>query len=347
MKKNNHPLVCRFGTLADMVMIAPLIKRLHERSGLTVDLITVGEWNKALFEAMPYVRNVHTIQSIKTPYLLNQSKKDLAKYLKNHPHENVWICETNKKLIGLLNKVGITHKKSISPYSAHHLSNEHFIKHWMRLADMSPGKCNYPVPTDKQDENTELFVTNYETDVCRNWLATRGVNHKAPLICIQAGVKKRSSSIKYWPETHWAKVIDAVTENMPEAQVLLCGEPSDKTLSLEIKSLCKQQHNIFNVTEDLPLRKHMALLSISHSCISINNGSAHVAAALNCPLTVLIGKDDARVTSPKSSTSKVVLVVGRNFDIDLLDGEAAWKTAHDMSLITADAVTNGWKESVT
>jgi len=353
--KNNRPLVCRFGALGDIIMVTPMLKRLYERSGAPVDFITIGEWSKHLFDHMPYVNDVYTIKSRKTPYLFNQSQKKLVKHLKEECYENTWLCESNKKSIRLLNKGGITTKNSISSYESPRFTNEHFVNHWIRLANMSPANCSYPQLDEPQAENTELFVTDYEIEVCKNWLRTRGINHKAPLICIQAGNKrttrtgnrKRASNLKYWPETDWAKLIDAIIANMSDAQIILCGVPQEKSLTLEIKTLCSFQTNVFSVADDLPLRRLMALMSMSHSCISVDTGPAHIAAAVNCPLTVLVGKTDARIYCPKSSESKVIIVAGRDLEQELSDGEASWRAAHDMNLITVDAAIDGWKKSST
>ena len=223
--KNNHPLVCRFGALGDMVLITPLLKRLYERSGLPADLIAIGEWNKTLFEHMPYVRDVYTIKSRKTPYIINPSQKKIVQLLKKNNYENTWICESNKKSIQLMKRAGITPDRSTSAYAFPRSANEHFVNYWLRLADISPDSCDYTILNNKPIENTELFVTHYEIEVCKNWLRTRGVNHRAPLICIQAGNKrttragnrKRASNIKYWPETDWAKVIDSIAHPVCDA----------------------------------------------------------------------------------------------------------------------------------
>ena len=79
---NKHPLVCCFGELGDMIMITPLLKRLNERSGFPCDIVAIGKWNKALFDHMPYVDKIHTIEPINTPYLFNKSQKSLVKFLK-------------------------------------------------------------------------------------------------------------------------------------------------------------------------------------------------------------------------------------------------------------------------
>lgn len=351
---NDHPLVCRFGALGDMVMITPLLKRLYERSGLPADIIAIGQWSQSLFECMPYVRTVHTIKSRKTPYLFNRPQQLIVSSLKQQAYDNAWLCESNKKSIWLFERGGVTAEKSISSFAFPRLDNEHFVEHWIRLADMSPSGCAYKTLDDEQAVNTMLFVNENEVSECRDWLASRKIDPDKPLVCIQAGNKrttrsgnrKRSSNIKYWPESDWANIIDTIKDTLADTQILLCGIPSEQSLTLEIKELCRQQENIYSIADDLPLRRLMALMSIAHSCISVDTGPAHIAAALNCPLTVLVGKTDARVYSPKSSESKVVLVMGRNQDIAVNDGETSWREAHDMNLITPGAVINGWKESL-
>lgn len=352
--KNTHPLVCRFGALGDMVMITPLLKRLHERSGLPADIVTIGEWSKTLFDNMPYVRNVYTIKSRKTPYLFNRPQRELIRLLKKQPYESAWICESNPKSIRLLERAGFDENNSISASAFPRQSNEHFVHYWLRLADMSPASCDYPELAENPAENTELFVSDYEVEVCKNWLTTRGINQNSPLVCIQAGNKRttragkrqRSSNLKYWPELNWAELIEDIISELPDAQILLCGVPQERSLTLDIKSLCANQASIFSVADDLPLRRLMALLSIAHSCISVDTGPAHIAAALNCPLTVLFGKSDARVYAPRSSESNVEIVAGRLNGTELLDGEEAWKEVHDLSQVTVGDVIRGWRQSL-
>lgn len=348
---NKQPLVCRFGALGDMVMITPLLKRLYERSGLPVDLVVIGDLTKALFKNMPYVDTIYSITSRKTPYIFNRPQRQLVKTLKQQAYENAWICESNKKSIALFKRAGITRDNAIFASRSPLADNEHFVDHWMKLADISPANCSYQNLAERQASNTMLFVTDDEVTECKNWLESRCIDSASPLICIQAGNKRttragnrqRASNIKYWPEADWAAVIDRTLEHIPTAQILLCGSPAEQSLTIEIQSLCKDKGQIFSVADDLPLRRLMALLSISHSCISVDTGPAHIAAALNCPLTVLFGKTNPNIYSPKSSESKVIVVTGRNHDIELTQDAASWANAHDMSLITVNAVFEAWQ----
>jgi ADP-heptose:LPS heptosyltransferase len=91
------------------------------------------------------------------------------------------------------------------------------------------------------------------------------------------------------------------------------------------------------VADDLPLRRLLALLSIAHSCISVDTGPAHAAAAMNCPLVVLFGKASPALFRPISSDSAVAVIIGKASASE--DSEAG------ISLITPDQVISAWKES--
>lgn len=351
---DQHPLVCRFGAFGDMVLLTPLLKRIYQRCDKPVDIVAIGGWPAILFQHMPYVRHVYTINSRNTPYILSPGKQQLAKQLRLHPYQFVWICETKPISYRIMLKGGIDKSNTINAIDSPAQTNEHFVEQWLRLSNQSPPGFAFPeIKADDSILNTELFVSRNEINDCHSWLKTRGIDPSAPLICIQAGNKRttrpgrvdRSSNTKYWHEKNWSKLIDAIIHHLPGAQVLFCGIPAEHSIALRIKALCLNQKQVHSVADDLPLRRLLALLSIAHSCISVDTGPAHAAAALNCPLTVLFGKADPRSFRPVSSESKVVVMAGRKPDIELLDGWASWEAAHDISLIKADDVLRAWLDS--
>ena len=92
---DSHPLVCRFGAFGDMIMITPLLRQLYLRGGLPCDVLAIGGWNKLLFEQMPYVRNVFTIDSRSAPYWFNRSQRELVRTLKSHRHQ--FVCKVRRQ----------------------------------------------------------------------------------------------------------------------------------------------------------------------------------------------------------------------------------------------------------
>jgi heptosyltransferase-2/heptosyltransferase-3 len=335
----SHPLVCRFGALGDMILITPLLKQLYERSGLPCDLVAIGAWNHPLFMHMPWVREVITIDSRSAPFWLNRSQRELVRTLRSRDYRFVWVCETSRKSYRLLERAGISRANCANQLDLPPRDDEHYCDSWLRLGNVSPAGFEYPPRPDTQ-ANTELFVTDEERDECRLWLRRRELDPERPLICIQAGSKRttrrgrvdRDSNTKYWPEANWAAVIDALIERLPGAQLLLCGVPAELDMCRSIEVLCRQRHAVQAVADDLPLRRLLALLSIAHSCISVDTGPAHAAAALNCPLTVLFGKANPTRFRPVSSDSPVRVLQGRTS----ADSEP------EISLISPRQVIEAW-----
>ena len=314
---DSHPLVCRFGAFGDMVLITPLLRQLYQRSGLPCDLVAIGGWNRLLFQNMPWVRDVYTIDSRATPYWFNRSQRDLVRNLKSRGHRFAWICETNARSYRLLGRAGISRGSSACQPDLEPQAAEHYCEKWLRLGDLSPSGFEHPQAA-AATVDTELFVDAAEIEECRSWLKRRGLDPDRPMVCIQAGSKRttrrgradRASNTKYWPEQNWARVIDAVAEQLDGAQLLLCGVEAELDMCRAIEAACGRREQVHSVAGDLPLRRLLALLSMAHSCISVDTGPAHAAAALNCPLTVLFGKADPARFRPRSATSPVRVLQG-------------------------------------
>jgi len=343
-----HPLVCRFGALGDMVLLTPLLEQLYLRSGLPCDLVGIGGLNRKLFTEMPWVRDVYSIDSRSAPYWFNRSQRELVRSLRQKQHRFVWVCETNQKSYRLLARAGITRANSINQLDLEPVQGEHYCDKWLRLGNLSPrGFDAQPLP--QQLSGTRLFVSDSEIQECRQWLQARGLDAGAPLLCIQAGSKRttrrgranRASNSKYWHESNWAALIDAAVEHLPGVQVMLCGVPAENDMCDAIKVLCSNQDQVHNVANDLPLRRLLALLSIAHSCISVDTGPAHAAAALNCPLVVLFGIASPQRFRPVSLDSPVQVIQGFADTSD-----SGPDSAPDIGHITVQQAFAGWCNAI-
>lgn len=333
-----NPLVCRFGAFGDMVMITPLLKHLYRRSGLACDIVAIGAWNRLLFEQMPYVRQVFTIESRARPYWINPGQRELVATLKAQRHLFAWICETDSRSYRLLARAGIKRSSSATQLDLAAVKAEHYCEKWLRLANLSPAGFEYP-QLAPPNLDTELFVSDEEVEACRQWLRRRGLDPDAPIVCIQAGSKRttrrskadRKSNTKFWHQSNWAQVIEGLLEHKPETQVLLCGVPAEADMCDTILAHCKASDRVQSAAQDLPLRRLLALLSLAHSCISVDTGPAHAAAALNCPLVVLFGKANPGRFRPISSQSPVAVITGE-----------AENSEPDISRITPRQVLDSW-----
>jgi len=337
---DSHPLVCRFGALGDMVLLTPLLRQLYRRSGLPCDVVGIGGFNRSLFAEMPYVRDVYSIDSRSMPYWFNRSQRELITSLRQQQHRFVWVCETSSKSYRLLARAGITRANSINQLDLAALPNEHYCDKWLRLGNLSPeGFAAAVLPAE--NPGTELFVSEREGEECCDWLQARGIDHAAPLVCLQAGSKRttrrgsanRASNSKYWHERNWGELIDGIIGSLPGAQVMLCGVPAESDMCEAIQASCADAACVHNLAHDLPIRRLLALLSMAHSCISVDTGPAHIAAALNCPLVVLFGKADPGRFRPVSLASPVRVI----------QGFAAHGGDADIGHITAQQVFAEWQ----
>ena len=137
---------------------------------------------------------------------------------------------------------------------------------------------------------------------------------------------------------NWAKLIDRVIDHLPGAQVLLCGVPAESDMCEAVQGLCHRSDQVHNVADDLPMRRLLVLLSLAHSCISVDTGPAHAAAALNCPLVVLFGQASPLRFRPISSHSPVQVVQGY--------AEANPDSDPDIGYISAQQVFEQWLTAV-
>ena len=338
-----HPLVCRFGALGDMIMLTPMLRHLHRRGGLPCDIVGVGGWNRMLFERMPWVRRVYTIDSRAAPYWFNRSQRALVHELRRAQHRFAWICETDARSYRLLARAGIDRDNSVSQPDLEAVGPEHYTDKWLRLANLSPPGFDAQVlAADPAD--TTLFVGEDEIDECRRWLARRGIDPAAPIVCFQAGNKRtmrrgradRASNTKYWHERNWAEVAERILAREPRARILLCGVPGELEMCEAIRVAANSRTDIETVADDLPMRRLLALLSLAHSCVSVDTGPAHAAAALNCPVVVLFGKANPVRFRPVSSQSPVTVLVG--------EAPGSEPGEPDISRITPERVFAAWSE---
>ena len=102
-----------------------------------------------------------------------------------------------------------------------------------------------------------------------------------------------------------------------------------------IEAHCGAGARPLSLADDLPLRRLLALLSLAHSCISVDTGPAHAAAALGCPLIVLFGKASPVRFRPRSAASPVQILQGFEQDGD--------NSHPDIGRIEPARVLDAWK----
>lgn len=332
------PLLIRFGALGDMILTTPLLRALAERHGTPCEIIGRGQFVAGLMQNLPFVGSVGSIESNKTPYLLNRRKQQLVDYLRNRPPGPVYLAQSDVISHRILDKAGI--KAAASDLSIERRINEHVVDHMARLGGFTDADGEI---LENYDRGTELRVTLEEMDQIREILSTMDyAGHE--VVVIQPGFRKcmnkrrRIAKGKFWPEERWVRLIQDLLILSPDKRILISGNPEEQPLTSMIADEVND-HRVSEIT--LGLRPLLALIAIAHSMVSLDTGPAHAAAALNCPLVVLFGKMDPRIIRPMSRNSPVRVVTGPE-DAPLEDDITGWQKHHSMEDISVDAVVKAW-----
>lgn len=345
-----RPLVVRMGALGDMVMLTPLLKALYERTGLAADLVACGDWNRTLFASSPWVNKIYTVHSRNTPLLFSHSKQSMLKALRPHAENRRWFFFEHLPILHSL-MLRANCSKSLAVLAANHSRKpcEHTCEQLMRMVD-----AVYEPESAPAQLTTQLHCSAQDIRECERWLAeTKNIDHRIhKVVLIQAGNKRtmrkgkrdRASNKKYWPEQHWASLIDRILASEPNTKILLCGAPAEVDLCADIAALCQpaSRQQLVQCAADLPLPRLMALASIADACISVDTGPAHIAAALGCPLVVLFGQTDARQFRPLGVSE--VRVIANNHWQTFSESAMQWAAQNSMSDISVEQVLLGYQQ---
>ena len=336
-----RPLVVRFGSVGDMVLLTGLLSALHQRYQMPCDLLSGTGWPADLLAEHPDVGEVHRLESRRRPYWTDPRQWRVVDWLRHRPPGPVYVCDDLQRaaLRRLLDRAGIPADHRLFFDDAELAARRHWFD---RLADMAvrlPPAWAGTVearPPAFPDQPTLIVPGSALVDLAQ-WRAERGLTGQ--IVLIQPGNKRtqrhgrfRSDHHKWWPIENWAQTITAVLESLPEAAVVLCGAPSEQALLLAIADQCRDRR-VHACGDQLPMLRLMALANCAHSMIAVDSGPAHIAAALACPSVVLFGAAPTWLWTPKAPPGVPVVTVGGEPDgldrVDRIGPDrviAAWRT---------------------
>lgn len=135
------PLVVRFGAFGDMVLLTPLLAKLHRRYGRPCRVLGSGAWLAPLFAGNPDVLEVLATRSRKRPYWLDRTQRQLVGTLRALPPGPVYICDDYavEKIRWLLARAGIAPERCVYANPDCVLGGEeHWVDRWLRFGAMTP-----------------------------------------------------------------------------------------------------------------------------------------------------------------------------------------------------------------
>jgi heptosyltransferase-2/heptosyltransferase-3 len=335
------PLVVRFGAMGDMVLLTVLIRALNARFGRPIDVVASGPWTQPLLEDQPGVGRLLVIKSRRQPYWLSAEQRQLVLKLSQRGPGPVWVCESDDaKPLWLLDRAGISAGLIARATEHPRAAGEHYADRWLRFAASTPRDLLAVTPPPVRDAAaySQLSVSQRARGQLGPWLRDRGLENR-PLILVQAGNKRtmrlgfrqRASNTKYWPEARWSAVLRGLRTLHPGHALLLLGVPREASLNDDILRLAAL-NEAFNVADDLPIPRLLALAERAVGLISVDSGPAHAAAAVGCPTVVMFGRSEVSLFAPRGPNASVRALTGR------VGGEQS------MLGISAEQVLAAWQE---
>lgn len=323
MSKPISPLVIRFGRLGDLLLLQPLLRRLHARYGEPCHLLAIGHYSTALYRHQPDVADVMALQAHHRPFPLSPEQWRVVRKLRQMRDVPVYVAEPQPHSLArirlLLKLAGIPDSHCVFLNDILLPPGGHWIEHLLQLADTTPAAFHdaFANVACHTGSVPELQVSAQERAECDQWLASRGLSGH-PLVLLQPankrtmrwnGVRKASDDDKSWPIEHWARVVAAIRAQLPNVRILLCGSPAEANYLESIRTTMAQP-GVDVIARELPLPRLKALLAIAHSMISVDTGPAHIAAAMGCPLVVMFGSVSPAHWMPRGHAPDAVRVLG-------------------------------------
>jgi heptosyltransferase-2/heptosyltransferase-3 len=316
------PLVVRCGAFGDMVLLTALIRDLHAQFRVAVDILTSGPWTPPLLADQPGVGEILCLRSRKTPYWLSPDQHRVVRRLRSRGPGPTWLCDANVATDRLLERAGIGAEWRVDVRAHPLLPQEHATEQWRRMARVLPAACaQRSLPGSATGlVGCELKVSEARRAALEPWLRAKGIADR-PLHLIQIGnkrtmrrgLKRYAVNHKYWPAERWAAVLRHVRLARPSDAVVLLGTGPEYALNAAVMALAGID-GAYNVADDLPIPRLLALLERGRSLITVDSGPAHAAAAVGCPQVVLFGRASPSLYRPWGTPGAPVAVLTGSVD---------------------------------
>ena len=316
------PLVVRCGAFGDMVLITALIRELEARWRRPVDVLTSGPWSEPLLRGQPGVGELVRVRSRKTPHWLSPDQRRAVAWLRARGRGPVWYCDANDSARSMLTRAGIPDEFIVDVRDHPLLAGEHATEQWRRIGRIDPPAAAAPLALEgvEPPAGCHLTVLPAQRAALDAWLEARGLGGIG-LVLIQVGNKRTmrrgwkrlAVNHKYWPNDRWAAVLAHVRERCPDHAILMLGTGPEYALNEEVAALARIER-LYNVADDLPIPRLVALLERAAGLITVDSGPAHAAAAVGCPLVVLFGRASTSLYRPFGSPGADVKVLSGTVD---------------------------------
>jgi heptosyltransferase-2 len=150
-------------------------------------------------------------------------------------------------------------------------------------------------------ESGNVDIAERHSTRMRGWLAEHRQRPRGPLIAL--AVAAAYGPAKEWPETHYAAVIDAVSERYG-GECVLVGAPAERRKCEGV--LQRSRAGGIVAAGETSVGELVALLALCNGFAGNDSGSMHVAAACGIPTVGLYGSTNPARTAPVGPKTSVI-----------------------------------------
>lgn len=334
-----RPLVVRVAALGDTILLTAMLRALSELWQQPCDVVVHENWADSVFTGLDSVAEVVGLSSRTTPYWLCPSQHRLVRWMRLRDSGPTYIIDNRETMLRLLRRGRVSDEWTVSNFDVPWRQRQHHLDHLLEVARHRPEASSAP-PGEFPDSlpHPELWVSSAEAEACRDWLSQKGWRGE-PIVAVQTQGRRVHRGL--WPDHCWEAAIRQVVADLGESMVLLIGSPPEANAVQRVAERCSTLP-VVNVASEVPLRRMFALLELCHSCISLDTGPAHAAAALGRPVVVLIRNthpDEYRPVGPANRVEQVCALP----EEDWPQTQTEFARAHRTEEIEPEQVVAAWR----
>jgi ADP-heptose:LPS heptosyltransferase len=290
-------LYLRYDRIGDMIMATGLIRAIAT-SHATIHLdVLASPVNHTVLDGNPHVHRVHVFDRRRATGFLGT-----ARALSREGYDAVigGMLLPSATTMGLMLATRAPHRIGVAPTAGEHVytiavpavsAERRFVE------QIGQTVRAFGVDPETQDWHYDLFFRDDERARAEAaWQQYPGW----PRVLVNISAH---TSARHWPADRYAAVVRHVRARVPEASVLVTGDPSEWNVSQAVASAAKA--TAVGVT---PVREAFALIAAADALVTPDTSLAHVAAATGTPAAVLIngnrtidapvGERIVRITAP-------------------------------------------------
>jgi lipopolysaccharide heptosyltransferase II len=155
---------------------------------------------------------------------------------------------------------------------------------------------------ERPPDRIALTIPEDALERARRLLNGHGISDDERLVVIHPGAV--NGSAKRWPEEHWARLAETLSQR-ESIKIVLIGAEIDRVVAERVLGATRADISSLVGSTDLPVLA--AVLARANLVVSGDSGPLHLAVALGRPLVAIYGPTDPRIYGPHRPATTTII----------------------------------------